>query len=92
MRNTFSQWQLTVLVMMAGMCGMFFYPRGFGRWSGALLAGGVLIALLSMALLAKCFAGSRALSFPSLLAEHLGTVPARVILGAAAVYGGRRPP
>ena len=85
-RTTFSEWQLTVLVMMSGMCGMYFYPENFGRWSLALLAAGIGIALLSMSMLARCFSGSQSMSFPALLRERLGYIPAKIILAAAAVY------
>ncbi len=67
---------------------MFFYPGKTGRWSGVLLAGGAVIALLSMAMLAEAFSRSRSVSFPSLLAEHFGILPARVLLAGAAVYYG----
>ena len=84
--SAFSAWQLTVLVMMAGMGGMYFYPENFGRSSLALLVLTVVLTLLSMAMLARTFGRSQALSFPALLREHIGDLPARVILTAAAVY------
>lgn len=85
-KSTFSEWQLTVLVMAAGMCGMYFYPENFGRWSGLSLAIAVALALLSMGMLAKCFSLSQSISFPGLLREQLGYIPAKIILAGAAVY------
>lgn len=84
--STFSEWQLTVLVMMAGMGGMYFYPGSFGRWSGAILLIAICFALISMGMLAKTFSMSESTSFPSLLGEHLGYIPAKILLAASAVY------
>lgn len=86
--STFSTWQLTVLVIMAGMGGMYFYPTGFGRESLALLAGAVVLSLVSLAMLAYCFRHSGSVSFPNLLQEHLGRWPAKIILAAGAVLFG----
>lgn len=85
-KSTFSEWQLTVLVIVAGMGGMYFYPDSFGRWSGMALALTAALVLLSMGMLAKCFSLSRSISFPELLKENLGWLPAKIILAAAAVY------
>lgn len=85
-RSTFSTWQLTVLVIMAGMGGMYFYPRAFGRSSLALLALTVVLTLLSMAMLAYSFRNSGSLSFPNLLQEHFGGILSRIIMAAAAVF------
>ncbi len=85
-KSTFSEWQLTVLVIVAGMGGMYFYPRSFGRWSGISFALTAGLVLLSMGMLARCFSLSQSVSFPELLRENLGLIPARIILAAAAVY------
>ncbi len=85
-RTAFSQWQLTVLVIMAGMGGMYFYPENFGRWSLALLAAGIAIALISMSMLSRCYSCSASKSFPALLKERLGYLPAKIILAGTAVY------
>ena len=85
-RSAFSEWQLTVLVMIAGMGGMYFYPESFGRWSGISLAAAIALALLSMGMLARSFALSQSKSFPGLLRELLGYIPAKIILIGAAVY------
>lgn len=84
--STFSTWQLTVLVIMAGMGGMYFYPNQFGRTSLALLALTVVLTLLSMAMLAYSFQYSGSLSFPNLLQEHFGSFLSRIIMAAAAVF------
>lgn len=85
-RSTFSTWQLTILVIMAGMCGMYFYPREFGRTSLSLLCVTVLLTLISMAMLAYSFRHSGSLSFPNLLQEHFGNILSRIIMAAAAVF------
>lgn len=85
-KNTFSPWQLTVLTIVAGMGGMYFYPRDFGRSSLLLLAAAGVLALISMAMLAYSFSRSESVSFPNLLEENLGGIPARIILSAAALY------
>ena len=84
--TTFSEWQLTVLVIISGMAGMYFYPDSFGRWSGMTLVIAFVPVLLSMGMLAECFAMNRSLSFPELLREVLGIIPARFILAGTAVY------
>lgn len=84
--SAFTEWQLTVLVITAGMCGMNFYHQNFGRWSGLLLAAAIALSLLSMAMLAKSFSLSGSLSFPELLRENLGNLPARILLAGATVY------
>ena len=85
-KSAFSEWQLTVLVMMAGMGGMYFYPDSFGRWSGLSLAIAIALALISMGMLARCFSLCNSKSFPGLLSELLGFIPAKIILAGAAVY------
>lgn len=85
-RSTFSTWQLTVLVIIAGMGGMYFYPDRFGRESLVLLLMMIALTLLSMGMLAYCFRNSGSLSFPNLLREHFGNIGARLVLAAAAVY------
>lgn len=85
-KSAFSEWQLTVLVIVAGMGGMYFYPDSLGRWSGMALALTAALVLLSMGMLAKCFSLSRSISFPELLRENLGLIPAKIILAGAAVY------
>ena len=84
--STFSTWQLTVLVIMAGMGGMYFYPNAFGRTSLMLLALTVVLTLLSMAMLAYSFQHSGSLSFPNLLQEHFGSLLSRLIMAAATVF------
>lgn len=84
--SAFSEWQLTVLVMTAGMGGMYFYPETFGRWSGMELLLAAAAVLLAMGMLAKCFSLSQSLSFPELLRENFGGLPARIILAGTAVY------
>ena len=42
--------------------------------------------LLAMGMLAKCFSLSQSLSFPELLRENFGGLPARIILAGTAVY------
>lgn len=86
--STFSTWQLTVLVIMAGMGGMYFYPEGFGRTSLALLVLTVLLTLVSLAMLAYCYRYSGSVSFPNLLQEHLGGPLSRVVLAIGAVLFG----
>ena len=86
--STFSTWQLTVLVIMAGMGGMYFYPENFGRTSLSLLALTVLLTLISMAMLAYCYGHSGSVSFPNLLQEHLGNGIARLVLIVGAVCFG----
>ena len=85
-KTAFSGWQLTVLVIISGMCGMYFYPDSFGRWSGIALIAAIAITLTSMGMLARCFSLSESKSFPGLLRESLGYVPAKLILTGAAVY------
>lgn len=85
-KAAFSEWQLTVLVMISGMSGMYFYPDSFGRWSGATLIISIALTLISMGLLARCYSLGTSKSFPGLLRESLGYIPTKIILAAAAVY------
>lgn len=85
-KNAFSPWQLTVITIVAGMGGMYFYPRDFSRSSLLLLAAAVILTLISVAMFAHSFSRSESVSFPNLLEENLGGIPARIILAAAAVY------
>ena len=85
-KSVFSEWQLTVLVIIAGMGGMYFYPESFGRWSGLSLSVAIAGSLLVMAMLARCFMHSSSKSFPGMLRESLGYIPAKLILAAAAIY------
>lgn len=85
-KSVFSEWQLTVLVIIAGMGGMYFYPESFGRWSGLSLSVAIAGSLLVMAMLARCFMHSSSKSFPGMLRESLGYIPAKFILAAAAIY------
>lgn len=75
-----------VLLIIAGMCGMYFYPRDFSRSSFILLIGAVLLTLLSTVMLAYSFKHSEANSFPNLLRENFGGILSRIILAAAAFY------
>ena len=84
-QTSFSTWQLIVLVMMAGMGGLFFYPENPGRSSLALLVLVNGLMLLSLGMLAHVYAASRAVSFPALLTEHLGLLPSRLVLAVSAV-------
>ena len=86
--STFSTWQLTVLVVMAGMGGMYFYPETVSRRSAAVLLVTVMLVMASMAMLAYCYRQSGSVSFPNLLEEHLGGVLSRVILAVGAVCFG----
>ncbi len=85
-KTSFSTWQLTVLPVIAGMCGMYFNPREFSRSSLMLLVGAGLLILGSAAMLAYCFKKSDSISFPNLLAENFGGIISRIILAVVAVY------
>ena len=85
-KSAFSEWQLTVLVITSGMCGMYCYPDSFGRWSGITLIISIALTLLSMGMLARCFSIGESKSFPGLLREYLGYIPAKIILAGAALY------
>lgn len=85
-RTTFSPWQLMVISIIAGMGGMYFYPRDFSRSSFILLIVAVVMMLLSTAMLTYSFKHSESVSFPNLLRENLGSFLSRIILAAAAVY------
>ena len=66
-------WQLTVLVIISGMCGMYFYPDSFGRWSAAALVIAIALTMISMGMLARCYSCSESQSFPALLCELVVT-------------------
>lgn len=85
-QSAFSMWQLTVLVIISGMCGMYFYPDSFGRWSAAALVIAIALTMISMGMLARCYSCSESQSFPALLCELVGRIPARIILAGTAVY------
>ena len=85
-KSTFSEWQLTVLVIISGMCGMYFYPDRFGMWSGAVTVIAIALTVVSMEMLARCYSLVESKSFPGLLRECLGYIPAKIILAGAALY------
>lgn len=85
-RTTFSPWQLMVISIIAGMGGMYFYPRDFNRTSFVLFVGAIVLTLLSTAMLTYSFRHSECISFPNLLQENFGGILSRIILAAIAVY------